>query len=128
MCDAGNEVADALLSGEWRHGSAIGQTGTFRGIIPVFSFRHFRPVNVLPCGVAACDGGVLLDGIRCLGHGYPPWSGGPQCGRSLLFARSASLFRDFYCALWDGNYLQMTVVRSVLSGTGDGPEAWLLTS
>src|SRR5271157_2590388 len=64
VSDAGDEVADVLLAGEWRHGASIGEACFAVSMTIVLSFGNFRLVNALPDAIAVSDDGVSGDESR----------------------------------------------------------------
>lgn len=60
--DAGDKVADVFLSGERRHGSAIGLVGVLSGVVGFLAFFECCVVGAFRYGAGSDNGGVLGDG------------------------------------------------------------------
>jgi hypothetical protein len=61
--DAGDKAADVLLSGERRHGPAIGPSSVLPGCVVGFSILDCPLVGASPLGGTARNGGVFGDGV-----------------------------------------------------------------
>ena len=109
--DAGDKVADVFISGERRHGTAVGWSSSEGGTNLALGFLEFRLVNAFPGVHTAGDGGVFRDGagffLRAWGWGG--FSGFGHAGFSFGGRVPAALL---HCAGRKGNFLQVSAMGS----------------
>jgi len=59
--DAGNEIANTLMTGKRGHGFAVRSVGRLARIIVIFAFRQFCIIGTFP-GFQATSNGCVLEG------------------------------------------------------------------